>query len=122
MMSSIQLIALMAEILEILESSTLLRQLKRYNTHLDEDFSENDDPYIDEDGNFFANEQIVSDIEDDLALDEEDRKVLEDLPTLVAATERVKAEDAQETVMVHQVLKSVSRAVRMIIGRVIVQR
>ena len=27
---------------------------------------------------------------------EEDRKVLEDLPTLVAATERVKAEDAQE--------------------------
>ena len=97
-----------------------MRQLKRYNTHLDEDFSENDDPYIDEDGNFFANEQIVSDIEDDLALDEEDRKVLEDLPTLVAATERV--EDAQETVMVHRVLKSVSRAVRMIIGRVIVQR
>ena len=42
---------------------------------------------------------------------EEDRKVLEDLPTLVAATERVKAEDAQELVMVHRVLKSVSSAV-----------
>ena len=53
---------------------------------------------------------------------EEDRKVLEDLPTLVAATERVKAEDAQELVMVHRVLKSVSSAVRIIIGRVIVQR
>ena len=53
---------------------------------------------------------------------EEDRKVLEDLPTLVAATERVRAEDAQELVMVHRVLKSVSSAVRMIIGRVIVQR
>ena len=53
---------------------------------------------------------------------EEDRKVLEDLPTLVAATERVRAEDAQELVMVHRVLKFVSSAVRMIIGRVIVQR
>ena len=53
---------------------------------------------------------------------EEDRKVLEDLPILVAATERVRAEDAQELVMVHRVLKSVSSAVRMIIGRVIVQR
>ena len=30
----------------------------------------NDDPYIDEDGNFFANEHIVSDIDDDLALDD----------------------------------------------------
>ena len=50
---------------------------------------------------------------------EEDRQVLEDFPTLVAATERVKAEDAQELVMAHQVRKSVSR---MIIGRVIVQR
>ena len=53
---------------------------------------------------------------------EEDRKVLEDLPTLVAAAERRKAEDAQEIVMAHQVLKSVSSVVRMIIGRVIVQR
>ena len=53
---------------------------------------------------------------------EEDRKVLEDLPILVAATEKVRAEDAQELVMVHRVLKSVSSAVRMIIGRVIVQR
>ena len=40
------------------------------DTHLD-DFSENDDPYIDEDGNFLATEEIVSDIDDDLALDEE---------------------------------------------------
>ena len=53
---------------------------------------------------------------------EEDRKVLEDLPTLVAATETVQAEDAQELVMVHRVLKSVSSAVRMTIGRAIVQR
>ena len=53
---------------------------------------------------------------------EEDRKVLEDLPTLVAAAERRSAEDAQELVMAHQVLKSVSCVVRMISGRVIVQR
>ena len=53
---------------------------------------------------------------------EEDRKVLEDLPTLVAAAERGKAEDAQELVMAHQVLKSASSVVRMIIGRVIVQK
>ena len=39
------------------------------DTSLDEDFSENDDPYNDEDGNFLANEQIVSDIDDDLALE-----------------------------------------------------
>ena len=44
------------------------------------------------------------------------------LPTLVAAAERGKAEDTQELVMAHQVLKSVSSVVRMIIGRVIVQR
>ena len=42
------------------------------DTYLDEDLSENDDPYIDEDGNFLANEQIVSDIDDDLALDDEE--------------------------------------------------
>ena len=36
-----------------------------------EDSSENDDPYIDEGGNFLANGQIVSDIDDDLALDDE---------------------------------------------------
>ena len=46
----------------------------------------------------------------------------EDLPTLVAATKRAKAEGAQELVMVHRFLKSVSSAVRMIIGCVIVQR
>ena len=50
---------------------------------------------------------------------DEDRKVLEDLPTLVVAAEKGKAE---ELVMAHQVLKSVSNVVRMIIGRVIVQR
>ena len=42
------------------------------DTYLKDDFSENDDPYIDEDGNFLANEQIVSDIGDDLALDVEE--------------------------------------------------
>ena len=36
------------------------------------DLSENDDPYIDEDGNFLANEQIVSDIDDAFALDDEE--------------------------------------------------
>ena len=34
--------------------------------------AKNDDPYIDEDGNFLANEQIASDIDDDLALDDEE--------------------------------------------------
>ena len=34
--------------------------------------AKNNDPYIDEDGNFLANEQIVSDIDDDLALDDEE--------------------------------------------------
>ena len=41
------------------------------DTYLDENSSENDDPYIDEDGHFLANEQIVSDTDDDLALDDE---------------------------------------------------
>ena len=53
---------------------------------------------------------------------EEDRKVLEDLPTLVAAAEKGNAKDAQELVLARQVLKSASSVVRMIIGRVIVQR
>ena len=53
---------------------------------------------------------------------EEDRKVLDDLPTLVAAARREKVEDVQELVIVHQALKSVSSVVRVIIGRVIVQR
>ena len=42
------------------------------DTNPDDDFSANDDPFIDEDGNFLANEQIVSDIDDDLALDDEE--------------------------------------------------
>ena len=42
------------------------------DTLFDEDLSENDHPYIDENGNFLANEQIVSDIDDDLALDNEE--------------------------------------------------
>ena len=42
------------------------------DTYLNEDLSENDDPYIDKDGNFLANGQIVSDIDDDLALDDEE--------------------------------------------------
>ena len=55
---------------------------------------------------------------------EEDRKVLEDHPTLVAAAEKVKGRGRSEArdVMAHQVLKSVSSVVRMISGRVIVQR
>ena len=42
------------------------------DAYLDEDPSENDDPYIDENRNFLANEQIVSDIDDDLVLDNEE--------------------------------------------------
>ena len=62
MMSSSQLIALMARTLEILESSTLFEAAEEIpedddDTYLDDDFSENDDPYIDEDGNFLTNEQ-----------------------------------------------------------------
>ena len=53
---------------------------------------------------------------------EEERKVLDDLPTLVAPAERGKVEDAQVLVMIHRVRKSVSSVVRMIVGRVIVQR
>ena len=68
MMSSSQLIALMARILEILESSTLLRQLKRFQRTTTTPVSMN----IDEDGNFLANEQIVSDIDNDLALYDEE--------------------------------------------------
>ena len=70
--------SLMPMIMGILESSTaVLRQCEEVpvdeeDTYLDEDLSENDDPYIDEDGNFLANEQIVSDIYDDLALDDEE--------------------------------------------------
>ena len=141
------------------------------DTYLDEDFSENGDPYIAEDGNLLSNDEIVSDIDDDFAFDdeesheallgyreapdlmkpirsdkptgrgegdssgvtsvsgkpgrarvEEDRKVLDDFPTLVAAAERGKVEDAQELVMVHRVHKSVSSVVRLISGRVVVQR
>ena len=53
---------------------------------------------------------------------EDDRKVVDDLPTLVAAAERGNVEDAQELVMVHRVLKPVSSVDRLITGRVIVQR
>ena len=54
---------------------------------------------------------------------EEDRKVLDDLPRLVVAAKRGKAEDAQDQfVMVHRVLKSVSSAVRLTIGLVTVQK
>ena len=53
---------------------------------------------------------------------EEDRKVLDDFPTLVAAARKGNVEDVQELVMVHQTLKSVSSVVRVISGRVILQR
>ena len=54
---------------------------------------------------------------------EEDRKVLDDLPTLVAAAEKGKAKDVQDQfVMVHRVDKFVSSVVRRIIGHVTVQR
>ena len=42
------------------------------DAYLDEDLSENDDPTSMKTQNFLANEQIVSDIDDDLALDDEE--------------------------------------------------
>ena len=129
-------------------------------SHMIEDDNEGDDPCVDEEGNFLANEDVASDVDDDLAIDDEDyheallvyarctrshergsccswvqspccplsvrqahgqrkkvnlqaarldvalveeaRKVLDDLPTLVAATERENEEDVQDQfVMVH---------------------
>ena len=39
-------------------------------THLNDDYSDDDDPY--EDGNFLATEDVVSDVDDDLAIDDEE--------------------------------------------------
>ena len=41
-------------------------------THLNDDCSENDDPFVDEDGNFLATEDVVSDVDDDLAIDDDE--------------------------------------------------
>ena len=41
-------------------------------THLNDDYSANDDPYVDEDGNFLATEDVVSEFDDDLAIDDEE--------------------------------------------------
>ena len=38
----------------------------------DDDISENDNPNVDEDGNLLATEEMVSDIDDDLAIDDEE--------------------------------------------------
>ena len=38
----------------------------------DDDLSENDNPYVDEDRNLLATEEIVSDIDDDLAIGDEE--------------------------------------------------
>ena len=38
----------------------------------DDELSENDNPYVDDSGNLLATEEIVSDIEDDLAIDDEE--------------------------------------------------
>ena len=35
------------------------------DTCLDDDFSSNDDPYLDEDGNFLATDDVVSDVDDE---------------------------------------------------------
>ena len=40
--------------------------------HLNDDHSDDDDPYVDEDGNFLATEDVVSDVDDDLAIDDEE--------------------------------------------------
>ena len=67
----------MARTLEILEKQHAFEAVGEIpedddDTCLDDDFSEVDDPDIDEDGNFLAKEQVVSDIDDDLALDDEE--------------------------------------------------
>ena len=41
-------------------------------THLNDDYSEDDDPYVDEDGTLLATEDVVSDVNDDLAIDDEE--------------------------------------------------
>ena len=74
-----------------------------------------------------AKEKVISQVSGILARlvvakVEEDRKVMDDFPTLVAAARTGKVEDVEELVMAHQTLKSVSSVVRVIIGRVIVQR
>ena len=118
-----------------------------------------DDRYVDEDGNFLANEDAVSDVDDDLVKEhhesllgcrearnlmkevvllvdsvllfsdkltsrgkgeslccvarvDEDRKVLDDLPTLMAAARRQRTLRIS-SVMVHRVRMSVSSAVRL---------
>ena len=65
----------MEKTLEILESSTLFEAIEEIpkdddETHFNDDFIDNDGPYVDEDGNFLATEDVVSD--DDLAIDDEE--------------------------------------------------
>ena len=149
-------------------------------THLIDDCCENDDPYVDEGGNFLATEDVVSDVDDDLVIHdeehhatlfsyreardlmkeapvarafypvvvpihpdkptgrgkgdsssgktvvatvEEDRMVLDDLPTLVAASRKGKAADVpDQLVTVHRVHMSDSSVVRLVIGHVTAQR
>ena len=190
MVSSSPLVALMARTLENPRKQHAFEAVEEIpedddDFYLDDDFSKNDGPYIDEDGHFLANEQIVSDIDDDLALDDEEyheaplgyreaRELMKEarvargfypvvvpirtdkltgrgtvdpssvknvsgktgrgkggrgskrywktFPTLVAAAERGKVEGAQERVIFHRVLESVSSVVGLITGRVIVQR
>ena len=72
-----QLIALTEKNPEILESNTFFETIEEVpedddETHLDDNNSDDDDPYVDEDGNFLANEQIVSDVDDDLTIDDKE--------------------------------------------------
>ena len=67
----------MEKTLEILESSTLFEAIEEIpkdddETHLNDDYGDDDDPYVDEDGNFLATEDVVSDVHDDLAIDDEE--------------------------------------------------
>ena len=69
----LDLFTLMAKILGILESSTIFEAERTMTIHILMMTSvKNDDPYVDEDGNFLATEEIVSDIDDDLAIDDEE--------------------------------------------------
>ena len=41
-------------------------------THLNDDHRDDDDPYVDEDVNFLATEDVVSDVDHDLAIEDEE--------------------------------------------------
>ena len=90
-------------------------------TRINDDYSDDDDdPYVDADGDFLSTEDVMSDVGDDID-DEEYHEAL--LGHREARNFRRKAEDVQDQlVTVHRVHKLVSCVVRLIIGHVTVHR